>query len=175
MRVLSPSSTPSSRAGCRYPRSGRGMTMVPPDVRQRGRDSRIAMRRWNSRMTMMKPLLLPRVSSCVLIPSLVLNSHRHSPSNNTASLCPATLYEPAPRSHRRRSIRPVPTVRSLISIRPPCMYRPFVGSDTGDCNPYESLYPQLQMPPVSRSKWLKSCTRRLNWLQWPRKIWMGSL
>lgn len=174
MRVLSPSSTPSSQVGYRYPRSGRGMTMVPPDVRQRGRSSRIAMRRWSSRMTTTKPLLLPRVSSRVLISSLVLNSHGHSPPNNTTSLCLTTLYEPAPRSYRRRSICPVPTVRSLLSIHPPCVCRPFVGSDIGGCNSYESLYLQLPIPPVSRSKWPKSCTRRLNWLQWSRKFWMGS-
>jgi hypothetical protein len=31
---------------------------------------------------------------------LVLDSHRHSSPNNTASICPATLYELAPRSYR---------------------------------------------------------------------------
>jgi hypothetical protein len=39
--------------------------MVHPGVKQRGKSSRIATRRWNSRMTMTNPLLLPRVSSRV--------------------------------------------------------------------------------------------------------------
>ena len=148
MRVLSPSSTLSSRVECRYPRSGRGMTMVPPDVRQRGKSSKIAMRRWSSRMTKMKLLLLPKVGSHVVISSPILNSRRHSSLDSTTSLRSATLYELAPRSYRRRPICPVPTVRSLLSIHPPCMCRSFVGSDTGDYNPYESLHPQPQMLPV---------------------------
>jgi hypothetical protein len=100
---------------------------------------------------------------------LVSNPHRHSSPNNTASLCPAALYELATRSDRRRSVRPVSTVRSLLSIRPPCLSRPLLVSDTGDCNPCKSPHPRLPTLPVSRSRWLKSYTRRPNWLQWPRK------
>ena len=57
--MLSLSLTLNSRVGCHYPKSGRGMMMALPGVRRRGRNSRIAMRRWNSRMTTMNPLLLP--------------------------------------------------------------------------------------------------------------------
>jgi len=172
-QVLSPSSTPSSRGRCQYPRNGRGMMMVLPDVRQRGRNSRIAMRRWSSRMKMMNPLPLPKVRPCVLIFRLVLKSHRHSFLNNTASLCAVTLYKLATRSDRRCSVRPVPAVRSLLSMHPPCLCQPLPGSDTGDCNLFKSLHPQPPMPPVSPSKWHKFYTRRHNWLEWPKKTWTG--
>ena len=66
-RVLSLNLTLNSRAECRCPRNDRGMMMVLPDVMQRGRSSRTATRRWSSRMTMMNPLLFPRVSPHVLV------------------------------------------------------------------------------------------------------------
>lgn len=148
-QVLSPSLTLNSRKGYHYPRNDRGMMMVLLDVRQRGRNSRIAMRKWSSRMKMMNPLLLPKVSSCVLVFRLLLKSHGHSSPNNTASLRTATLYKLATRSDRRCSIRPVPTVRSLLSMHPPCLCQPLLGPDTGDCNPSKSLHPQHPMLPVN--------------------------
>lgn len=66
-QVHSLSLTLNLQAGYHYPRSDRGMTMVLSDVRQRGRSSRRAMRRWSSRMTMMNPLLLPKVSLRALV------------------------------------------------------------------------------------------------------------
>ena len=93
MQVLSLSSTLSSRRGSRCPKNDQETMMALPDVRQRGRSNRIAMRRWSSRTKMMNPLLFPRVSSCVLIFWPVLNPHIHSPLNNTASLCTATLTD----------------------------------------------------------------------------------
>ena len=61
-QVHSPSLTLNLRVGYLYPRNDRGMMMVLLDVRQRGRSSRIVMRRWSSRMTMTNPPPLPRAS-----------------------------------------------------------------------------------------------------------------
>ena len=148
--VPSLSLTPNSQVGCRYPRNDRGRTMDLPGVRQRGRNSRIATRKWNSRTTMTNLPLLPRVSSGLR--RLALNLHGHSSPNDTASHGPASLYEPATSSDRRRFIRPVPAVRSLLSIHPPSLCQPFLGSDTGGYNPCKSPHPQLPTPPVNRSK-----------------------
>lgn len=175
MRVLSPSLTQSSRVGYRYPRNDRGMTMVLPDVRRRGRSSRRAMRKWNSRMTMMTPPLFPRVSSRILLGFF----HRYwihvgAIPQTTQQVSARLLCTNLPQEVTD-DVLSVLFQQCVPSLHPPFLSQPFLGSDTGGYNQSESSYLQLPTLPASRSKWLKSCTRRLNWPQWPRKIWMGLL
>ena len=94
-RVLSLSLARNLRVGCHYPRNGRGMMMAPPGVRQRGRNNRIAMRRWSSRMTTMNPPLLP------------ISSDRRSYGSCSGGASPpfvasATLVPTTPRVRYRR-------------------------------------------------------------------------
>ena len=84
-RVLSQNSTQNSRVGFRYPRNDPEKMMALLDARQRGRNRRKAMRKWNSTMTRMKLPVLRKVSSRLPVFTCI---------NLTSGAAPTTTQQP---------------------------------------------------------------------------------